>query len=291
MTVGRKPLDVLLAAVCHGTADRSQMEQLAELLRHDTQAMDEYLRQVDVHVLLATDPALGLASAGKDTGAVRLAKALSRRRRRTVQALSVAVLATTLVLAALVVFERTRDSRERSVVTPVELPFGPTTAAVPSTGVVIEESTVASAGSDLQPAPPSPQAESQSRPAKPTSPPTRTRWSGTPRSNASRTASFERSSFRLLPTRYNVPRSDRLADGRRYTFSVFQTAVSRRADDALPRPETDAQVVKRSAPRRSRSRDVLWPSQRSPLWRRDLDSQLSMNIHSMKLDWRKIDEK
>ena len=83
MTVGRKPLDVLLAAVCHGTADQSQMQQLADLLRHDMQAMDEYLRQVDLHVLLATDPALGLASSGGNrTDSERQAKSLVRRRRR-----------------------------------------------------------------------------------------------------------------------------------------------------------------------------------------------------------------
>ena len=97
---------------------------------------------------------------------------------------SVAVLATRLVLAALVVFERTGDSRERSVVTPAESQFDLTTAVVQPPSVVIEEQAVSVGRHEVvQLATQSPQqGETEPSLTKATSPPSGTSWASTSRS-------------------------------------------------------------------------------------------------------------
>jgi len=58
MTFDRQQLDGLLSAVCDGVASKQQQALLADLLATDDQILDEYLRWVDLHGVLATEPAL-----------------------------------------------------------------------------------------------------------------------------------------------------------------------------------------------------------------------------------------
>lgn len=50
--------DETVAAVCHGSAMESEMRALNELLRSSARARDEYLLRVELHTLLASEPAL-----------------------------------------------------------------------------------------------------------------------------------------------------------------------------------------------------------------------------------------
>ena len=53
-----REFDEAVAAVCHGSASDEQMRALNELLGTDSAARDEYIRRVEVHSRLASEPDL-----------------------------------------------------------------------------------------------------------------------------------------------------------------------------------------------------------------------------------------
>ncbi|HHY85779.1 MAG TPA: hypothetical protein GYA07_09675 [Verrucomicrobia bacterium] len=50
--------DAAVAAVCHGVATEEVMRNLNVLLRKNAAARDEYIRRVEVHARLASEPDL-----------------------------------------------------------------------------------------------------------------------------------------------------------------------------------------------------------------------------------------
>jgi len=287
MTWTRKQLDALITAVCDGTAGPEQMQRLAQLMRDDQEAMDQYLLQVDLHAQLATDLTWPLDQSAEGQPAKPAELRLSRRgvpargRSWTIATAS-ACAALVLAMTALACCPLRPAPEIRTIV------LQATPALLPS-DVHSDLGTVISSD---EPVPPElSDAVEHRQPLQATN--------GIGSLDSRRPAQR-----RLLSAPYRLPLEVRrtwsaslatrtaLRRDKQRIFALPAHVPSERLVAALDAPSSLERELQQSA--------FVFPDDEiflkepllcePPLWRRDLASRWSLRVESLELQWRKTDE-